>query len=48
MNLIYKIFNFLDLDKSGDIDSYKFICGLSLIRQYSMHVKKKIKLLLTN
>jgi len=37
-----KIFEFFDLDQSGKIDSYEFVCALSLLSQANMKTKAEL------
>ena len=37
-----KIFGFFDFDETSVVDSYKFICGMSLLRQASLVEKSQI------
>ena len=36
------MFDFFDLDKTGTVDSYEFVCGLALLSQSSLRDKAKI------
>lgn len=36
------VFDYFDLDRSGRIDSYEFICALSLLSQASLKEKARL------